>query len=84
MTLRRVCIITVVVEKELSISYSELQPVALLMQHAQRMRGIILSSMAARNYNTFSSLRHEGFDYQKKLLNTKYVLQSLCSCDRAS
>jgi hypothetical protein len=62
--------------------YSECVSVALVMQHAKRMRRIILSSVACLAVPYFSILSHKRHDIRKNLLNIKFVflfsLHSLC------
>jgi hypothetical protein len=68
--------------KAISITYSEWVSVALVIQHAKRMRRIILSSVACPALQNFSTLSHKRHDFRKKLLNTTCVfwfsLQRLC------
>jgi hypothetical protein len=61
--------------KAISITYSECLSVALVIQHAQRMRRIILSSVACPGLPYSSTLSHKWRDIRKKkLLNIKCVL----------
>jgi hypothetical protein len=47
--------------------------VALLIQHATRMRCVTLLFMDSLALSHFSTLSHKGNDFRKKLLNIKYV-----------
>ena len=61
-TLRRVSLTIAAMEKQLSITYSECTSVALVIQHAKRMRRIILSSvtcLALQNFHRFSHKRQD-------------------------
>jgi hypothetical protein len=70
-TLRRVRVTTVTVQKQ-CVTYSECVSVAVGIQHAKRMRRIILSSVACLAVPYFSS-SHKGAIFGKNFLNTKYV-----------
>jgi len=60
--------------KSISITYSERVFVALGIQHANRIRHIILSSVACPTVQNFSTLSHKQHDFRgKKLLNVKCV-----------
>jgi hypothetical protein len=63
--LRRVRVTTAAVEDQ-SISYSECVSVALVIQHAKRMRRIVLSSVAYPVKMYFSTLSHKWHDFRKK------------------
>ena len=47
------------------------------IQHAKRMRRIILPSVACLTVPYFSTLSHKRHDFRKNLLNTKYVFDFL-------
>jgi hypothetical protein len=47
--------------------------VALVIQHAKRMRSIILSSLACMVVKYFSTLSHKRRNIRKKILNIKFV-----------
>jgi len=61
--------------KAVSITYSECAFVVSVIQHAERMCHITLSSMASLDLRIFSTLSHKQHNVQKKkkLLNTKCV-----------
>jgi hypothetical protein len=67
--------------KAISMTYSKRVSVVLVIQHAKRMRRIILSSVACTAPQYFSTFSHKRHDFRvKKLLNIKcyYFLQDLC------
>ena len=69
-TLRRVCATFVAVEN-IGIKYSELVFVALGIQHAKRMRRVILLSLTSPNLQHFSTLSYKRHDFRKKATEHK-------------
>jgi len=55
----------------MSITYCECVFVALTIQHAMRMRSVILSPLDFPALQYISTLSHNGGDLKKKILNTK-------------
>jgi hypothetical protein len=63
--------------KAMSITYSESMSVALGIQHAMRMRCIILPSVACPAVPYFSTLSHKRHDFRKTLLEHKKCVLTL-------
>ena len=59
--------------KTISIAHSECVSVALVIQHAKRMRHIILLSVACLSLPYISTLSHKQHDHRRKILNIKRV-----------
>ena len=57
---------------EINITYSEYASVALFIQHAKRMRPVILSSLASLAVPYFS-ISQKRQDFRGGLLNVKFV-----------
>jgi hypothetical protein len=65
--MRRVRATIVAVEKQINITHSEYVLVTLGMQHATRMRHIILSPVSCLALLHFSTLFHKWHDFQKNV-----------------
>jgi hypothetical protein len=59
----------------MSITYSECVSVVLVIQHAKRMRRIILSFVASLALPNFATLSHKRNDFRQKAIEHKmYIL----------
>ena len=65
-TLRRFGVIIVGVEQQLNITHREYVPIAVVVQYANRVRHIILSSAACLALPYFSTLPHNGAIFEGK------------------
>ena len=66
--------------KAINITYSECVSLALVIQHAQRLRRILLSSMTCRTVQYSSTSSHKRHEFRKrKLLDTKPAVSNCCT-----
>ena len=72
--MRRVRLTTVSVEKRLSITYFERVSITFVIQHAQRMCRIILSSVICTIFFTLSHKRHDSREKKKIIKHKMYIL----------
>ena len=57
--------------KTISVTYSECESVALIIQHAKRMRRIVLLNVARLALHFFSTLSHKFYDFRKRVIEHK-------------
>jgi hypothetical protein len=65
--------------KAISITYSECVFVALVTQHAMRMRRVTLSCVACLTLPRFSTLSHKQHDFLKKVIQLKMCILIFCT-----
>ena len=66
------CNVTIVaLEKHRGITYSEFVSVVLFIQHAKRMRHIVLSSVDCLELQYFSMLSHKRHNFREKVTEHK-------------
>jgi hypothetical protein len=58
------------------ITYSECVSVALVIQHAKRMRRIVLSNVARMVLHYFSTVTHKFYDFPKIVIEHKMCVYS--------
>ena len=76
---RRAQVTTVAAEKQLSITYSECAFVALVIQHAKRMRRVTVSSMASTTLHHLSTLSHKQHDIRESYWIYNVCFEFLCN-----
>jgi hypothetical protein len=57
--------------KAISVTYSDRESVALVTQHAKRVRGIIVSAVTCLILPYFSTVSHKRHDFRKKIFEHK-------------
>jgi len=80
-TFRRLRVSIVVVEKVIRITHSGCVSLALVNQNAERMRRIILLSVACPGLPHFSILSHEWHDFRKRKKSVECKMSVLYFCD---
>ena len=76
-TFRHVSVTTAALEKKVSIKYSKCVSVALVIQHAKRMRRIVLPSAACPALPYFSTLSRQRHDFGKSIIAHKICFKFL-------
>jgi hypothetical protein len=66
--------------KAISITYSECVFVALVTQHAMRMRRTVLSSVNFVTLPYFSTLSHKRYNFREEVVEQKVFLFSIQRC----